>query len=189
MKVEASKNRSLQKKHSEVFKKTAWSFKKNKVMPKKKNRVFMIAWVFFWRHPGDVELTWDSRGFFSEPTWKFSYIIINNLLTFNAHQILHISRENDKIIAGLFLHEVAGLVIYFLLLGQRRALRVSAAEIWLTIYRRGLVFEGKYNFSIFIWLVFGLANLFRLQLFSFIFYLYWGGHWTLRAFPVSDVTV
>ena len=40
----------------------------------------------------------------------------------------------------LFFHEGTGLIIYMRLPGQRRALRVSPAEIWLTVYRRRLVY-------------------------------------------------
>ena len=61
---------------------------------------------------------------------------------------------------GLFFHDGTGYVFYVQLPCQRRALRLSPAEIWLTVYCRRVVFGVKYNFSEFFWQTLELSNLF-----------------------------
>ena len=74
----------------------------------------------------------------------------------------HISRENYKIMTGLYFHDGAGLVAYMCLSLQRRALRVTPAETWLTVYRRRFVsdLDGFFPFIFGVFLT--VANLFWL---------------------------
>ena len=57
--------------------------------------------------------------------------------------------------SGFFILEGIGPAFYMRLLGQRRALRVSPAESWLTVYRRRLVSDldvtFRFYFLRFIW--------------------------------------
>ena len=57
---------------------------------------------------------------------------------------------------------MAGPVLYMRLPGQWRALRVSAAETWLTVYRRRLISDVDMTFKFLCGDLSGVANLFWL---------------------------
>ena len=76
--------------------------------------------------------------------------------------IWHISRENNKMMTGLFFREGNGIVIYMRLPRRRRALRVSAAETLLAVYHRRLISDLDVTFQFYSSVFFGMANLFWL---------------------------
>ena len=82
-----------------------------------------------------------------------------NLSIPSAHHFRHISREDYKIMTDFF-HEGNGLVAYMRLPRQRRALRVSLAETWLTVYSRRVISDPDVNFPKFFGNFSELSNLF-----------------------------
>ena len=95
-------------------------------------------------------------------------MIIYNVSVCNVYYFWHISSDHDKIMTGLLLHDGAGPVVYMWLPGQRRALRVSAAENWLTVYRRRIILRVKIRLLVQPYYVIGLCR--RQENFRVIFY-------------------